>query len=220
MNAEQKERKRAKQRECMRRLRARMTPDEVEAKRQAGRDYMRQARIDNPEAARSAERRYREANREGIAYRDFCRHQENREVANKRKAEWEKANPEQRRRTKRASAKRCAARPENREASRKRSRVRSIRAARDKAALGLRVMEAAGAVVPRSLPDHVRSGVVAMLVERVYSGDLPTKLAVEHGKAAVADYRRDVERFTLQHASLDAPIGADGASLGQLTGVY
>lgn len=220
MTSDQIERKRAKQRECMRRLRAQMTPEQLAAKREAGREYMRRTRIESPEVARAAERRYREAHREELAYRSFCRDENNRDAANRRKADWKKANPERHRQLNRESAKRCAARPENKAAERTRSRARYVQAVKDKAALGLRVTNAAQAVVPRNLPAHIRCGVLALLIERIYSGELPIRITAEHGKAALADYRRDVERFALQHVSLDAPVGQDGASFGQMVGVY
>lgn len=219
MNAEQRERRLATQRECMRRLRERMTPEQLEADRKIKREHARQVRIERPEVPRAAQQRYEASHREERAFKNFCRYHDNPKAVRERLDAWKKANPERAREIKRESAKRSAARSASRLAIIRSERRRHIRTVKDKDALGCRVVASAEAAVPLLLPDHVRTGVVAMLIERVYSGDLPIRITAAHGKIALADYRRDVENFSLQHVALDAPAGENGSSLGQLMGV-
>lgn len=220
MTPEQRERKLATQRECMRRQRERMTPEELEAARAVRREYMRRLRAEEPERARAAERRYDATHKEQRAYYAFCRHLANPEASNARKSAWRKANPERNREANREQMKRARSTPEGREAEARRARRKYIRSVKDKAALGQRIVAAATVVTPKGLPLDIRDTIIARLVEQVYSGHLPIRLTPDHGKAALADHRREVERFALQHTSLDAPVGYDGATLGQAAGIY
>lgn len=216
MTPEQIERKRAKQRECMRRLREGMTPDQLEAKRQTGREYMRRARIENPEAARAVERRYREAHREELAFRSFCRDRENPEAATQRKAVWRKANQERNRQINRESAKRCAARPENRIVSIQKARRRYVSQTKDKAALWKRIAAAAESAA-RTISAELRLEVISRLVEGVYIGRFPVQLKPQHAAEAQRDYFRQFSKFDT--VSLDEVIGENGFTRGHALGV-
>lgn len=218
MNADQLERKRAKQRECMRRLRAAMTPEQLDTKRAANREYMRITRVERPELARAAERRYRETNRDELAFRAFCRHQDNPDVANIRRSAWSRANPERQRQLRRASAKRCAARPENRAASQKKARLRHIRNCSDPATLALRIVAAADAAMAKVVSPQLRSEVRPMLIEAVYSGRFPIRIKPEHAQELLREHFRQFSKF--DSVSLDEVIGEDGFTRGAALGIY
>lgn len=185
-----------------------MTDEERRARQ---RENRKRWNAQNPDKVAAHKRRYNAKNAEDIAYYKACYAEENSERLAAKRREWLAANPDKVR-AQRQRLNRKGARPHNRRLT--------IALCKDKEALARRVVEKAEAAVARNLPEHVRSGVVALLVERVYSGLLPIRLTSEHGKAALADYRRDVERFALQHVSLDQPVGDDGATFGQVAGFY
>lgn len=202
----------------MRRLRAAMTPEQLDNKRKVNREYMRVARVERPEMAREAERRYREANRDELAFKAFCRHQDNPDIANIRRSEWSKANPERQRQLKRESATRCAARPENRAASQKKGRQRHIRNSSDAAALALRIVAAADAAMAKVVSPQLRSDVRPMLIEAVYSGRFPIRLKSEHAQELLREHFRQFSKFDT--VSLDEVIGENGFTRGAAMGMW
>lgn len=216
MTPEQRERKLATQRECMRRQRERMTPEELQAKRTANREYMRRLRVEDPERARAAERRYDETHKEQRAYYSFCRYRENPEASIARKAAWRKANPERNREMNREHLKRARSTPEGRETEARRARRKYIRSVKDKAALGRRIVAAAEAVA-RNVNAELRQDVISRLVEGVYSGRFPIRLAAEHRSEIVREHFRMFSKFDT--VSLDEVIGENGYTRGNALGV-
>lgn len=216
MTPEQRERKLATQRECMRRQRERMTPEELQAKRVANRDYMRRLRVEDPERARAAERRYDETHKEQRSYYSFCRHQENPEASNARKAAWRKANPERNRKMNREQLKRARSTPEGRETEARRARRKYIRSVKDEAALGKRIAAAAEAVA-RTISADLRQEVVGRLVEGAYVGRFPIRLKQQHAAEALREYFRQFSKFDT--VSLDEVIGENGFTRGNALGV-
>jgi hypothetical protein len=209
------ERKREQQRECMRRQRERMTPQELEAKRAAKRDFMRRWRAERPEEARAADRRYREAHRddetyrEKASYRRFCSYHDDREGHLKRSAAWKKANPERCREQNREATKRHAAKPESKLSAAKKSRRWHIRRVKDKEALARRITAAIEKAVPCTLPQDVRGDVVSAMAAAVYSGELPIRVTGAHAKPFITDHFRMFTKFGPE--SLDAPRFDDGS---------
>lgn len=161
---------------------------------------------------REAQRRYRAAHPELVAYKNFIYRQENRERIYETEKKWRAKNPERV-----AQHKKNQPRPPSRA---KHNRKLYLTRITDKLALEKRLIARANAEIPQSLPKTVKESVTSMLLERVYSAEISVRFTAEDVRIALADYRREFEHFSFKHASLDAPVGPDKATLGQLAGVY
>lgn len=80
------------------------------------------------------------------------------------------------------------------ECHRRASRRREIRRCKDQAALDLRVIARADAVVPHDLSRFTRASVIALIAARIFTGHLPMRLTKAHGEAVTAEVLGTQER--------------------------